>query len=84
MSKHKKLLYQILIGHSDANISFKELCKLLEKLGFECRIKGDHFIFYRRDILEIINIQSMKAKAKSYQVKQIRSILLRYKLGGEL
>jgi predicted RNA binding protein YcfA (HicA-like mRNA interferase family) len=74
----------VLSGVSDNNIQFSELCSLLEALGFFCRVKGSHHIYYKENIAEIINIQPIGNKAKAYQVKQIRSILLRYKLGGTL
>jgi len=39
-------------------------------------------IFYKVGIEEIINIQPNGAKAKPYQVKQVRKLIIRYKLGG--
>ena len=81
MSKYKKLINQILTGSSDANLEFQSLCTLLEKMGFKRRIKGDHYIFYKDDIEEIINIQPKGNKAKPYQVKQIRNIILKYNMG---
>ncbi len=80
MSKFGKLLYKILSGRSDRNIAFSELCYILEKLGFQKRVKGDHHIFYHDKIVEIINIQPIGSDAKAYQVKQIRNIILKYKL----
>ncbi|MDD5940497.1 MAG: type II toxin-antitoxin system HicA family toxin [Lachnospiraceae bacterium] len=52
--------------------------KLLTALGFEYRVKGDHFIYYKSGVEEIINIQPQGNKAKPYQVKQIRSLVLKY------
>ena len=83
MSKYSKLLIQILKGTSDSNIRFDDLCFLLNRLGFIERIKGDHHIYCKNDVNEIINIQPKKEKAKSYQVKQIRNIILKYNLGDE-
>jgi len=80
MSKFDRLLYKILSGRSDRNIAFSELSYILEKLGFQKRIKGDHHIFYHDRIVEIINIQPIGSDAKAYQVKQIRNIILKYKL----
>ena len=80
MGKLDKLLLNILQGASDANISFSSLCNLLERYGFELRIKGDHHIFTRPDIDEIINLQPLKGKVKVYQVKQVRNILIKYKM----
>ena len=84
MGKYEKLLVTILRGASDANIPFSTLCKLLERLGFEERVRGSHHIFTEDGIAEILNIQPLGAKAKLYQVKQIRNVILKYKLGAEL
>jgi predicted RNA binding protein YcfA (HicA-like mRNA interferase family) len=82
MGKHDKLLLQILQGRSDANVSFDDLRRLLLHLGFEERIRGSHHMFRKSDIEEKINLQREGSKAKVYQVRQVRSILLKYKLGG--
>jgi len=81
MTKFNKLLDRILSGRSDANIGFDEMCSLLGRFGFCERIKGDHHIFHREDVLDIINIQPKAGKAKPYQVKQVRDLILKYKLG---
>lgn len=73
---------EILRGASDANIPFAMLCRLLERLGFERRIRGDHHIFARAGVAEIINIQPKGSNAKPYQVKQVREILVKYGLGN--
>lgn len=67
MGKYEKLLAKILNNISDNNIDFDSLCKLLVKLGFNQRIKGDNFIFTKEEIPEIINIQPINSKAKAYQ-----------------
>jgi len=78
VSKHDKIQERVLSGTADANVNFDDLCKMLERKGFGRRIKGDHHIFTREGIAEIINIQPLKdGKAKSYQVKQVRNILER-------
>lgn len=84
MSKLRKILDQILMGRSDANIDFKDLCNLMTVLGFEIRIRGSHHIFRRMDIIEKVNLQKDGNKAKPYQVKQVRNIILKYKLGDKL
>jgi len=71
----------ILRGSSDANISFTEMCQLLAWLGFSKRIRGSHYIFSMDGVEEIINIQSRAGKAKPYQVKQVRGLILKYKMG---
>jgi predicted RNA binding protein YcfA (HicA-like mRNA interferase family) len=82
MTQLEKLLERILRGASDANIPFNELCQLLNRLGFAERVRGSRHIFTRDDVEEIINLQPKGAKAKSYQVKQVRNLILRYRLGG--
>ena len=70
----------MLSGNTDSNIAFTDIVKLLEVLGFSSRIKGSHHIFYKMAIDEIINIQPFGNKAKSYQVKQVRNLIIKYKL----
>jgi hypothetical protein len=79
--KHREVLERILSGRSDANIGFSDLTGLLHNLEFSERIRGDHHMFWKDGVAEIINLQPKGAKAKPYQVRQVRSILLRYKLG---
>ena len=55
---------------------------LLKRLEFDERIKGGHHIFTQGGIEEVINLQSKGGKAKPYQVKQVRGLILAYKLGG--
>ena len=82
MAKYEKLLLQILRGVSDANIRFEDLRALLLHLGFEERIKSSHHIFRKAGIDERINLQREGSKAKVYQVRQVRALILKYKLGG--
>lgn len=83
MTRRAKLLDQILRGTSDANISFADLRQLLQRLDFDERIKGDHHIFTKAGVEEILNLQPKGAKAKPYQVKQVRQIILKYKLADQ-
>ncbi|MBU0518674.1 type II toxin-antitoxin system HicA family toxin [bacterium] len=82
MTKEEKILLKVLRGVSDRNLQFNELCKLLTRLGFEERTRGSHRIFFRTNIEEIINLQPKGNLAKPYQVKQVRNLILKYKLGG--
>lgn len=84
MSQMQKIMAAVLSGVQDKNISFSDLKNLLISLGFSVRIKGDHHIFTKTDIVEIINLQPDGNKAKPYQVKQVRSLILKYKLGGAI
>ncbi len=83
MRRRDKLLERILRGTSDADIPFDGMCQLLRRLGFEERIRGDHHIFTKEGVEEILNLQPKGAKAKPYQVKQVRNVVLKYKLAGE-
>lgn len=83
MDKFDKLLFQILRGTSDANVSFNDLRSLLVNMGFEERIRGSHHMFRRAGVVEKINLQRDGNKAKVYQVRQVRAVVLKYKLGGE-
>jgi len=80
VAKTEKTLLRVLSGRSDANISFKDLCSLLESLGFSRRIRGSHFIFVREGVEELINLQEEKSKAKPYQVRQVRRAIVKYGL----
>ncbi len=64
MSQYEKLLHSILSGVSDKNIVFSGLCKILDMIGFDCRVKGDHFIYTKDGVEEIINIQPKGKMAK--------------------
>ena len=81
MGRYSKIRQKILSGSSDTNIDFAMLCQLLAQLGFESRVRGGHHIFSRGGVTEIINLQPNGSKAKPYQVKQVRSILVKYRLG---
>lgn len=81
MASLKKVLAAILAGASDTNVRFNDLRRVLDSLGFQSRVRGDHFIYWRTGIPEIINIQPLPGgKAKPYQVKQIREIITRHGL----
>lgn len=63
---------------SDANIPFETLCTLLKRLGFDNHIKGDHHIFTKDGVEEILNLQPKNGKGKPYQIKQVRDVILKY------
>ena len=84
MTQYDRLVFRILEGRADANIEFQQLCQLLRRLGFEERIRGSHHIFRKAGVEEKINLQREGSKAKPYQVRQVRNLILKYKLGGEL
>jgi len=80
----RKILEKVLTGLSDKNIRFSELRNLVLSLGFDERIRGDHHIFAKAGVAEILNLQPLgNGMAKAYQVKQVRSAILKYKLVKE-
>jgi predicted RNA binding protein YcfA (HicA-like mRNA interferase family) len=83
MGSLDKLILKILSGVSDANIGFDELCNILINLGFDLRIKGSHHVFRKNGVEEKVNLQKDGANAKPYQVRQVRNILVKYKLIGK-
>jgi len=79
-----EILNRILSGSADKNIRFEDLIKLINSLPFTERIKGDHHIFTKNGVKEIINKQPLKDNmAKAYPVKQARNIILKYQLKME-
>lgn len=85
MTRVERTLTRVLSGTSDRNIRFNDLRSLVLALGFEERVKGSHHIFWRAGIEEIINLQpSTGGQSKPYQVRQVRDIVVRYKLAEEI
>ena len=80
MGKYEKLIFQILRGTSDANIPFPDLINLMQRFGFEMRIKGSHHIFSRPDIPELVNLQNVKGQAKPYQMRQFLKLVEKHNL----
>jgi hypothetical protein len=70
-------------GASDANMLFDDLCRLLHHLGFDERIRGSHHVFRKQGVEEKVNLQRDGNNAKAYQVRQVRAVILKYRLGGE-
>ena len=83
MTRWEKLIDRILRGASDADIAFDDLCALLARLGFAVRVRGSHHVFSKSGVRERINLQRDGDKAKPYQVRQVRDIIVKYHLGGE-
>ena len=83
MSRRTKLRQRILEGRSEANIRFDELRALLLRLGFVERVRGSHHIFRKEGVTERLNLQRDGSNAKSYQVRQVRQVILKYQLEEE-
>ena len=85
LARFDRLIARVLAGTSDRNVRFGELRSLLLALGFEERVRGSHHIFARDGVAEILNLQPRDGGyAKPYQVRQVRDVIVRYKLAGEL
>ncbi len=78
MNKNLETRNAILSGNSDANIRFDDLCKLMVFFGFRERMgKGSHRIYTKSGIFGVVNLQpDENGKAKKYQVRQIRNLIL--------
>jgi len=77
MGRHDKFLAQLLGGRADANVGLEAVCELLRRLGFQERTRGSHHVFRRAGVEELINLQRDGDKAKVYQVRQVRAVLVR-------
>ena len=83
MTSPKKTLEKVLRGTSDASIRFGDLRALLTSLGFEERVKGSHHIFTLAGREAALNVQPDGSKAKAYQVKQVRRIIIEHRLASD-
>lgn len=80
MARADKTYQKIMTKKSDSNIDFEDFRYMIMCMGFRERIKGDHHFFSKDGIAERINIQPTGNKAKPYQVKQVREIIIKYNL----
>jgi len=80
MGQYDRLLQHIVMRQGDANVPFSALRHLLRKLGFDERVRGGHHIFTMAGVEEILNLQPRDGKGKPYQIKQVRNVILRYRL----
>lgn len=77
---NKAELYQQLKSNPK-NVRFTKICRAAELFGFTFRGgMGDHRIYKREGIIELLNFQNVKGKAKPYQVKQFLKVIDVYNL----
>ncbi|MDP1558600.1 MAG: type II toxin-antitoxin system HicA family toxin [Nitrosomonas sp.] len=77
--KKKKLLQKILTATN--NIRFTEIVTCVESFGFKPdRVHGSHHVFIHPAIPELLNLQNVKGKAKSYQIKQFLILVEKHNL----
>jgi predicted RNA binding protein YcfA (HicA-like mRNA interferase family) len=80
--KKLKMIQKLLSGSK--NIRFGEACACAEAFGFRLsRVSGSHHVYVHPEIPELINLQNVGGKAKSYQIKQLLQIIERYNLDLE-
>ncbi len=78
---NKKVYEAVMDGNSDNNIRFSDLQNLLLALGFELkRQRGSHILYYHYETGSFMNIQKDGAKAKGYEVRQLREIIIKHGL----
>jgi hypothetical protein len=80
--KRQKLIREIdELRANSKNVRFERLCTIAEALGFEfSRQHGSHKIYVLRKAKEILDIQDIGGRAKSYQVKQFIDLVDKYGL----
>ena len=83
MSKVEKILDHVIRGTSDVNIRFDDLRSLMLQVGFVERVRGDHHIFTRDGVPEILNPQPCGSQAKPCQVKKVRGVIVAHRLADE-
>lgn len=64
VGKLEKLMLQVLSGGSDANIAFDDLRRQVVHTGFDERTRGNHAIFTRADVAQILNLQDKQGQAR--------------------
>jgi len=76
-----KVYNAVMSGKSDNNINYADFQRLIGDLGFIFeRQRGSHVIYCHEGIDEFLNIQPDGNKAKGYQVRQLRAIILAHGL----
>lgn len=70
-------------GTADANVRFVDLSNLLIRLGFSKHTRGGHHLFRKPGVRDLVNLQKDGTKAKPYQVRQVRRIIIEYGLATE-
>lgn len=78
---NKKTYNDVISGKADNNINFNDFRNLIVDLGFDfIRQNGSHVQYYHNGINERMTIQNNKSKAKEYQVRQLRNIIVKHSL----
>ncbi|TAK29758.1 MAG: type II toxin-antitoxin system HicA family toxin [Chloroflexota bacterium] len=85
MARWRLVLARVLSGSADRGVRFADLRGLLLALGFEERVRSSHHIYTRSSVVEILNLQPCDGgMAKPYQVRQVRDLIVKYRLTREI
>ena len=84
MGRIRRTWERVLSGEADANIDFDDMVSLLRALGFRQRLRGSHHVFVRAKLHRPLTLQRGGSKAKPYQVRQVRAVILAYNLDLEV
>ena len=78
---NKQIYNSVISGKADHSISFSDFQNLVVDLGFQFRRqRGSHTMYYHPGVNAFMNIQKDGAKAKAYEVRQLREIIRKYGL----
>ena len=83
MGRIRRTWERVLGGSADANLEFDDVIALLTALGFRHRVRGSHHVMFKANVARPLTLQRQGSKAKPYQVRQIRAVILAYNLGLE-
>ena len=80
MTKAEKLLESV--RRNPKGVRFDDLCRLVERLGFVLRARagGSHRIYSNPKVAEVINLQETGGMAKPYQVRQVLTLVEKYRM----
>ncbi len=67
-------------GTADASVRFDDLVRVLERVGFQVRQRGDRPIFWHDELEEILSFEPRLGMARPYQVQLIRDLFVRHRL----
>jgi len=76
----RRLLARVARGDL-ANVSFSDMRRLVEAVGFELRrTSGSHHVFSHPEVRELLNLQEVHGQTKPYQIRQFLRLVERYAL----
>lgn len=78
MTKRDKDINRLLDARNDANTDFELLVRVLERLGYEVRIRGSHHAFRKPGAPVKPTLAAHGKVAAPYQVRQVRRVILEF------